>query len=202
LAEWSNYDWSARGEEWTQDTLWKDSIVKEVLEPNVPLEANILEIGPGAGRWTEYLVRRAEHLTLVDLTPECIRLCKKRFGDFQNVSYFVNDGKDLSFIPGQSIDRIWSFDVFVHIQARDIENYVKQFSTILAPGGRGIVHHSGKGALHEGWRSDMTADQMVIFCRKYGLSVIEQFNSWGDGIHHVRDSDVVTIFEKPTTAVV
>ena len=57
--------------------------------------------------------------------------------------------------PDASIDRIWSFDVFVHIQAIDIEAYVAQFARILRPGGTALIHHSKSGTFARGWRSDM-----------------------------------------------
>ena len=203
LKQWSQHDWSHGGEEWTAGDDWKLSLVKHVLEPNILLGARVLEIGPGGGRWTDFLVRRASHLTVVDLTPECIKLCRERFKDHQNISYFVNDGRDLSFIPPKSIDRIWSFDVFVHIHSDEVEAYIRQSSEILTDGGRGVIHHSAKGRLKRGWRSDMTAQKMLDICAKHGLNVVRQFTSWDGGQFHINPHspessfDTITVFEKP-----
>ena len=204
LQIWSSHDWSEGGEEWSNTPEWKASVVEHVLKPNVPTGSRVLEIGPGAGRWTECLLPRAEHLVVVDVTPVCIEMCKARFKDFGNIDYFINDGRDLSFIPAYSIDRIWSWDVFVHIQSTDIENYVRQFATILAPGGRGVIHHSKSGVSQTGWRSDMTAQKMVDFCQRYGLDVLQQFDSWDNGRVRIWPAlpadagpDIVTIFAKP-----
>jgi cyclopropane fatty-acyl-phospholipid synthase-like methyltransferase len=203
LKQWSNWDWSARGEEWTPGHDWKFSLATNVLQPNIPVGSRVLEIGPGGGRWTEFLIERAGHLTVVDLTPECINICRQRFRQYQNISYIVNDGRDLSIIPPGSVDRIWSFDVFVHIRSQDIENYVRQFSTILAEGGRGVIHHCSKGEQKKGWRSDMTAQKMLDMCAQNGLRVLHQFTSWDENRFHISpdspDSsiDVITVFEKP-----
>jgi ubiquinone/menaquinone biosynthesis C-methylase UbiE len=204
LEIWSSHDWSKDGEEWSNTSEWKASVVEHVLEPNVPIGSRVLEIGPGAGRWTEYLLHRAKHVIVVDLTPMCIEMCKKRFKDFENIDYFINDGRDLSFIPANSIDRIWSWDVFVHIQSTDVENYVRQFAAILVPGGRGVIHHSKNGVSQIGWRSDMTAQKMVDFCKRHGLDVLQQFDSWDNGrvriwpeIPEDAGPDIVTIFAKP-----
>lgn len=194
---WSRYDWSTYGEEWTGSPKFKAGIIDNILTPNIPAGSRILEIGPGAGRWTEVLLGLSKQITLVDLTPECIRLCRERFAKAANVSYFVNDGKDLSFVPPASIDRIWSFDVFVHIQSSDVDDCVRQFATILTPGGRGIIHHSAKGTSAKLWRSDMTAERMAEFCIKYGLKVIEQRSEWGDFKINAENRDVVTFFERP-----
>ena len=106
LRTWSEWDWSKGGEEWTNSQDWKESLVQHVLEPNIPVGSQGLEIGPGGGRWTEFLIQRASHLTIVDLTPKCIEVCRARFERATNIEYHVNDGCDLSFIPSQSIDRI------------------------------------------------------------------------------------------------
>src|SRR5262245_54178950 len=34
-AVWTEYDWSERGEEWSESPEWKDALVAELLEPNV-----------------------------------------------------------------------------------------------------------------------------------------------------------------------
>ena len=206
LRIWSNHDWSMLGEEWSTTSEWKESVIEHVLKPNVSVGSRILEIGPGAGRWTEQLLQMAKYLAVVDITPECIEICKERFKNFMHVDYFVTDGRDLSFIPANSIDRIWSWDVFVHIQSEDVGNYIRQFADILVPGGRGIIHHSKTGTSNFGaWRSNMTARKMVDLCRQYGLEILQQIDSWDNGHtrlwpelpENVVGPDVITIFAKP-----
>jgi SAM-dependent methyltransferase len=201
---WSEWNWSRNGEEWSNSPQWKESFLKHVLHPNVTYDADILEIGPGAGRWTEALLLHAKELTLVDLTPKCIELCKERFKAHSNIRYFVNDGKDLGFIAPNSMDCIWSFDVFVHISYPEVEEYVRQFALILRPGARAIIHHSKNGQTETGWRSNMTAAKMKKFCGKYGLSVARQFDSWDNDKEHVwpglpphAGPDVVSVLVKP-----
>jgi len=202
LRGWSAWDWTKGGEEWTPSLEWKEALVKDVLYPHIPVGSRVLEIGPGAGRWTEYLIKRSSHLTCVDLTPECIRACQERFGELKTVEFVLNDGRDLSFVPPLSIDRVWSFDVFVHIQSSDVENYIRQLSTILVKGGSGVIHHSKFGAQKWGWRSDMTAQKMVQYCDRYGLTIVKQLESWGDGRFQINPNmpkgnvDTITIFEK------
>lgn len=191
---WQIYDWSRRGEEWTISPEWKQRFIDELLLPNIPLGSTVLEIGPGAGRWTEHLIPLASKLTLVDVTPECIRLCREQFGD--RVEYYVNDGSDLSFVPDTSIDRIWSFDVFVHIAATDIGKYVSQFPRILTRDGTAIIHHSANGRNQKGWRSDMTAEMMREFCSRFGLELLDQLDSCAG--HAFSLGDVVSVIRKAT----
>ena len=203
LAKWSGHNWSQLGEEWSNNPEWKESFVKHVLNPMVNEGTDILEIGPGGGRWTEYLLEKAKNITLVDLTPECIDLCKERFKDYKNIKYFVNDGVSLEFVPDNSMDHIWSFDVFVHVQAKDIEGYFKQFPRILKKGGTGLIHHSKHGRTTRGWRSDMTAKKMKEFCDIYGLKLIDQFETWDDGNYRIwptiplkENPDTISVFKK------
>jgi len=202
--QWSGWDWSKDGDEWSNSNEWKMSLVTHVLEPNIPSGSRVLEIGPGAGRWTEFLAQRAARLYLVDLTKESITRCKTRFASFTSICYFVNNGQNLSFIQPDSIDRIWSWDVFVHIRGSDVDRYLSQFCTILVPGGRGVIHHSRLGTNELGWRSDMTAQTMRQLCKRHGLEIVEQFDCWGDGLTWVwpdlkpeQQPDIVTVFAKP-----
>ena len=189
---WQIYDWSRRGEEWTISPEWKQRLIDELLLPNIPRGSTVLEIGPGAGRWTEHLILLASKLTLVDVTPECIRLCREQFGD--RAEYYVNDGSDLSFVRDASIDRIWSFDVFVHIAANDIGKYVSQFRRVLTPGGMAVIHHSANGRNAKGWRSDMTAEMMREFCARFSLELLHQFDSCAG--HGFELGDVVSMIRK------
>jgi SAM-dependent methyltransferase len=200
---WTTHDWSARGEEWTPSPEWKSAIVRDLLKRYIPREARVLEIGPGGGRWTEFLITHASHLTLVDVTPACIEMCKERFAANTHIAYHTNNGTNLSFVAPESIDAIWSYDVFVHIASEDIEEYVRQFATILVPGGVGIIHHARAGVQRVSWRSDMTAEKMVRMCERYHLVVLAQTDSVDEGRLNVYPPggedhpDVVTIIRKP-----
>lgn len=50
--QWSDYNWSRRGEEWNASPEWKQALIENVLARWIPLGAAVLEIGPGAGRWS------------------------------------------------------------------------------------------------------------------------------------------------------
>lgn len=203
-AIWGGYDWSHQGEEWSNTPEWKDSVIEHVLQPHIPLGSRALEIGPGAGRWTEHLIQRASHLTVVDLTSTCIDICKERFKEFQNIEYHVNDGRSLDFIADASIDRVWSWDVFVHIDSKDVREYVRHLARVIRPNGQALIHHSKLGASKAGWRSDMTDEKMREYCREFDLEVIRQFETWDEGKYSIwpelsgeQSPDVVTIFRKP-----
>jgi len=116
---WSAYDWSRQGEEWNASPEWKHALIDDVLLRWIPPGVTTLEIGPGAGRWTDVLVSRASHLTLVDVSERPLELCRQRFGENGHVSYILTQGSKLPGVTTDSVGAVWSFDVFVHL-ARQI----------------------------------------------------------------------------------
>lgn len=181
---WQRWDWSRQGEEWTPSEAWKQSLIDDVMRRHLERGSTILEIGPGAGRWTDALRQTAGHLILVDLSDRCIALCRKRFGDAPNIEYHVNDGRSLSAISSSSVDGVWSFDVFVHIAPPDVDAYIGEIARVLRPGGRAVIHHAVGGREHGaadiGQRSNMTAADFAAMLRAHGLRLVQQFDSWGD----------------------
>ncbi len=47
LKAWSEWNWSKKGEEWSNTPEWKESLITHVLIPNIPMGSRVLEIGPG-----------------------------------------------------------------------------------------------------------------------------------------------------------
>jgi 2-polyprenyl-3-methyl-5-hydroxy-6-metoxy-1,4-benzoquinol methylase len=76
---WTGWDWSQRGEEWNVSEEWKQSLIEDVLERLIPVGATVVEIGPGAGRWSAALASRASRLILVDVSERPLELCRERF---------------------------------------------------------------------------------------------------------------------------
>jgi SAM-dependent methyltransferase len=199
---WQRWDWSGRGEEWTPSAEWKRSLIDEVMLANLKPQTTILEIGPGAGRWTEALQPLARHLILVDLSDRCIELCRRRFEHAQNMEFHVNDGRSLAAIADSGVDGVWSFDVFVHIAPPDVDAYLGEISRVLRPGGRAVIHHARAGredgAADVGQRSNMTADQFAGMVAKHGLTLVDQLGSWGPGgeFKLTKKWDLISVLEK------
>ncbi len=147
---WRNWKWEHSGEEWTYSLEWKNSLIENILLKYMKNDGFILEVGPGAGRWTEVLQKIAKHLIAVDISDRCIEICKTKFSNSDNTEFVVNDGTKLPFVADGSIDSVWSFDVFVHINEKDAEQYIKEFSRIMKPGGNAAINHGQEGSIHGG----------------------------------------------------
>jgi len=204
------YDWKDNGDEWSQawggtEYLWYGTILPRILS-FVPT-GNILEIAPGYGRCTQFLIKLCKHLDVVDLNINCIESCKKRFFDNSHISYHLNDGKTLDMFEKYSIDFIFSWDSLVHCEAEVINSYISESARILKPGGWGFIHHSNIGQYYDSATKNilckniharaetMTAKLFKEFCEKEGLFCARQeIINWGGDIMN----DCFSVFTKNT----
>lgn len=200
-AIWSSWDWSRGGNEWNdtdEPEQWKAALIDEVLLPHLDDARAILEVGPGGGRWSEVLLPRAERLTLVDVTQRALDVCRDRLAGADNVEYILSEGASLPGVDDESIDWVWSFDVFVHIAPLEVDSYLGEIARVLRPGRTAVIHHSGGLSRFPGWRSPMSALLFARLARDRGLEVTRQFDSWSDGRFGVRTNhDVITVLRKP-----
>lgn len=202
---WDAWDWEAGGEEWTPSPEWKASLVDRVLLPKVPEGSVVVEIGPGGGRWTEFLIPQAVDYTGVDISKTCVEVCSRRFSPTAGgkARFRTNEGNNLPGVTDGSVDVIWSFDVFVHINLADIAGYLDEFRRVLRPGGHAVIHHGTTAGHGGGWRSDVTTRELNELIAAKGLQVAEQFGDWQDGAvrHEVGlYHDQVTVIAKPLSA--
>ena len=142
---WGTYDWPQQGEEWSEEwgdaeTQWHATILPRIRR-FLPAK-RILEIAPGYGRWTGFLINASEQYTGIDLNPECVAACRKRFAGAPHARFESNDGKSLAVVPDDSIDFAFSFDSLVHVEIEVIEAYLGELSRKLSPSGIAFLHHS------------------------------------------------------------
>jgi ubiquinone/menaquinone biosynthesis C-methylase UbiE len=206
LDMWTEWDWSHSGEEWTEHASlykaadpmeWKARLVEDVMYRFVPESSTVLEIGPGAGRWTEYLASRCDRVIAADITPRCLDLCRERFADRTNISYELIVDGSLGFVPDGSLDAIWSYDVFVHINPNDTHRYLEQFPRILKPGGRAVIHHPGtyktEKLRRQTFRSQVDGQFFAHMAKTVGLWLQDQS---GDRVHY--PGDLISVVQRPS----
>jgi ubiquinone/menaquinone biosynthesis C-methylase UbiE len=205
---WDSYNWSDEGEEWTKDASykglepneWKIKLINEMMDKYVQPGSTVLEIGPGAGRWTEHLLKKSKELILADVSEKCLDICKGKFPEDAHIKYYCIGDKGLSFLNDNSVDYIWAYDVFVHINPTDTKNYIDDFSRILRPGGQAIIHHPGEYpneneefVRSERFRSYVNKDFFASCVQKSGMVIVEQ----NDSLAHI-PGDIISVFRKPT----
>lgn len=202
------YDWPERGDEWSEAwggpaAQWYATIYPRIR--GYLRGGTIVEIAPGHGRWTQFLAAHAQSLVGVDVSENCVAVCRDRFRDAPHASFFVNDGRSLDCVADGAADFIFSFDSLVHAEAEVIADYLAAMAKKLAPDGIAFIHHSNLGAypwqvrlsaipkvrgvlrlarvlepcLY--WRAaSMDAGKFVEFCHQYGLLCTSQeLLAWG-----------------------
>ncbi len=90
----------------------------------------VLDFGCGPGFWMEMLRESGSEPIGVDISPEHIKICKKK-----GFKAFIGDVKYLSHFPSNSFDGILCSFVIEHLDRREIDFMLKQFYRILKPKG-------------------------------------------------------------------
>jgi ubiquinone/menaquinone biosynthesis C-methylase UbiE len=188
------YDWSRSGDEWSgcwgsPRAQWEGCLLPRIFPF---LGGRILEIGPGRGRWTQFVQAHCESLIGIDLAPSCVEQCKQRFKDYANLDFKVNDGLMLPMVDDASIDFAFSFDSLVHAESDAVSSYVSELARVLKPCGVAFIHHSNLGAFRPLWwnklksrmsrmsfdrharASSMSADKMRGFVGRSGMWCMQQ----------------------------
>jgi ubiquinone/menaquinone biosynthesis C-methylase UbiE len=110
------------------------------VQPYVQSDKTGLEIGPGGGRWTRYLLG-FETLYVVDHYPELLAELRKTCAQ-PNMVFVLNDGTDFPSVPDAAVDYLFSFGVFVHLDVPLIESYLSNMKRVLKHGGNGVIQYS------------------------------------------------------------
>ena len=236
LRRWNDdYLWPENGDEWNgmarhcgvDYETWKQSLIDNFLIPHLSADATVLEIAPGRGRWTSYIVPRCQQLILVDLSPNCIEFCKEQFSSHPHVRYHVNDGESLPQDLDGAVDFVWSFDAFVHMDRNVIRSYLAEIRRTLKPGGTAIIHHAGRthawlwlgflrqwgplgrhvfqflsmGRLsgNDGWRSNVSNKLVAQMVQETGMEIVSSQQTWGENEECgvLRYGDYITVMRRP-----
>jgi ubiquinone/menaquinone biosynthesis C-methylase UbiE len=172
-----------------------DTLIHPII-PNLD-ELDVVEIACGHGRIAKQVLKNHNPgtLTLVDINPDNIKYCIKRFKKYPNLLYNVNNGVDLSLIPNGSIDFVYSFDSMVHFNHELISLYIAEIKRILKPGGSAYIHYSNWGSTCKtedhgpGLRGDMNRKAMLELVKDCKV-IHDELIDWG-----VKDLDGIIVFE-------
>lgn len=206
LAQWDMRDpWSKDGDEWDGQARacgiayddWKARITAR-YQPLLARGGTIVEIGPGHGRWSQWLVEQAGLLVLCDISPNCLDACRARLAGRGHIRTHVSQGADLPADLTGKVDAVWSYDCLVHVGPRECERYLIEIARVLRPGGVAVVHHADRRGewFHRvaaavrwfrgkresttdcGWRSRVSRRDIRRWARRAGLVVERQERTW------------------------
>jgi SAM-dependent methyltransferase len=187
----STYGWQAGGEEWSEtwgssssEAQWFGSIFPR-LHRFLPAR-RILEIAPGFGRWTKFLIPACDEFVGVDLSAKCVDACRKIFATAGHAQFISNDGFSLDAVPDGKFDLVFSFDSLVHGEHDVLASYIPQVLRKLSSNGVAFLHHSNLlaygntiGAPH-GRAMTVSADIVADLVRRAdGAVLVQEIINWG-----------------------
>jgi SAM-dependent methyltransferase len=145
-------DWWDDGDGWSEDwggppAQWWGTLYPR-LRPFLPA-AQLLEIAPGHGRWTQFLLQECDDYVGIDLTPDCVEACKQRFKVSPKASFAVNDGRSLPSVADAWADLVVSFDSLVHADIDVLRDYAAELARVLSRDGVAVLHHSNAGTVRK-----------------------------------------------------
>jgi methyltransferase family protein len=186
-----SYDWTEAGDEWsgpwgTSKAEWFATILPRI-GTFVPAHS-MLEIAPGFGRWTQFLLGWTTHYCGVDLSDKCVNACRSRFSTYKQATFFQNDGMSLECVAGRHFDLIFSFDSLVHADLDVIASYIKQIVPILSADGVAFIHHSNMAAMpgrtSAGHRSETVSADIVaqLVQSSGGRLLIQEKVAWEEDL--------------------
>lgn len=196
------YGWHDGGEEWStawggSEAQWFGCIFPRLHRFFPPRK--ILEIAPGFGRWTKFLVPVCDKFVGIDLSPKCIDACRNRFSACTHADFFANDGQSLQTAQDGEFDLVFSFDSLVHADKAVLAAYIPQILRKLSSVGVAFIHHSNlleyKGALGNlhGRSTAVSADVVAALIGDSGGRVlVQEIVNWG-GEHLI---DCLTLFAR------
>lgn len=108
----------------------------EVCKQLLPAGATILDCGCGIGMSSYLLAKEGFRVTATDISRLFISEAKGRYGNGENLKFFVQDASKMSF-PDCSFDAVCSIAMLEHVT--DVEGVLEEMRRVLKNRGRLII---------------------------------------------------------------
>lgn len=146
------------------------------ITPYVASSKTALEIGSGGGRWTQYLLG-FDRTYCVDIHLEMFHYLVERFEGAPQLSFCKTDGTGFPGIPARSVDYVFTFGTFVHLDPPLIQSYLNNLRPLLAPGANVVIQYADKAkpmaAENKGFAMT-TGPIMNAMIESAGYTIIEE----------------------------
>lgn len=116
-------------------------IEQKFIVPYIKPTDTVLEIGIGGGKTAALLLKHCQKLICADISAEMLKATSDRLKN-DSVSYIKLDGITLDGIAPKSADICFCYDTMVHIEPRDIFNYLTQIPQLLKGERLCLFHHT------------------------------------------------------------
>lgn len=199
--------------------LWRESLVAEFLAPRMGAGMTALEVGPGAGDWTERIIGSVQTLLVADRRARTLEGIQQRFGHRPDLRVVQILNHRLIDVADGSVDLAYSLDFFPLVDWSVLDEWLGELSRVLRPGGHLVVHHAAMprrlrtvSPRREQLRATRTSPSSrgragrqatggasAAFTDS-GLVTTRQTSCWGPSGEFTVDKyrDVITVARKPT----
>jgi SAM-dependent methyltransferase len=127
------------GEEWSARSDI-DAVIDEFIAPYVSGESDAAEIGVGGGRIALRVAPHVRSLVCMDISPRMLERARDALAACPNTEFRLLEESRLPADLDRTLDFIYAFDVFLHLDLHAMWRYVQDMSRALRPGGRALVH--------------------------------------------------------------
>lgn len=108
------------------------NVIEATINPFISQDKTALEIGPGGGTFTQFMVGKFKHLTAIDVIrkpPQFDLYESFKYIELPNKCFRCNGVKD------RSIDYCFSYNVFCHLSNVALSEYIRDVNRVMKSGG-------------------------------------------------------------------
>lgn len=147
---------------------YESLIEQKFIAPYIKKKDTVLEIGVGGGKTAALLLKNCANLICADISQLMLEATRDRLGN-DRVSYVKLDGITLDGIAPASADVCFCYDTMVHLEPRDIFNYLTRIPQLLRGERLCIFHHTN--VLSElGWQKFLSDWDKNLGSRRDGTA--------------------------------
>jgi SAM-dependent methyltransferase len=194
------------GDEWGR-AADVDKIVEEYIYPYIDQNSVVAEIGVGGGRIAAKVADRCGALQCFDISPNMMERAKTHLAGRHNVNFTLLQKPELPSEATGTLDFVYSFDVFVHLDVHTMWRYFREFERVLKKNGHAFVHTANLRA-PGGWERFskqerfaveghyfITPDTVEVLAERAGLKIVK--NSNVDSANYYFNRDYLAVLQKP-----
>ncbi|MBV8898360.1 MAG: methyltransferase domain-containing protein [Acidobacteriaceae bacterium] len=124
------------------DQEWDDirSHIERVYMPHIRPDSMVLELGPGSGRVTRYVIGRCREMILVDYSEMACRWLDEYLQGKGRFRTYCVDSPAMPEVADASVDFAFAFGVMEHINLDAMRAYLEEFHRVLVVGGRAVFN--------------------------------------------------------------
>ncbi len=127
-----------------------------------------LDFGCGIGRLSRALAKKFEKVIAVDLSSSMLNEARRANHHVESIDFLHNTSEDLTIIPSNSIDFLYSNIVLQHMPRNRQIIFIREFCRVLHPGGILVFQTPSRSNLKTwtGWLHMLLGNNILNLARK------------------------------------